>query len=190
MKSADILGNLTSALYRLQKCREFAQLVPEVRVNIAYALPGAATTEEVAAIDGRITVIEGMPHACGLPAWGASDHLARRIIEIRKFAPDVNAVINFKFDDRILAAVRLYAKAKSISLGSVERAAEPREFSAEDGRSMPWKVRRLYEKYGEIPPLFYEDAGWGKEPLFLALGKDAVEVADTACEIAVLYLKQ
>jgi len=51
-------------------------------------------------------------------------------------------------------------------------------------------VRRLYEKYGEIPPRFYEDAGWGKEPLFLALGKNAVEVVDTACEIAVLYLKQ
>ena len=52
---------------------------------------------------------------------------------------------------------------------------------------MPWKVKQLFIKYGAMPRLFYEGAGWGKEPLFLALGLDAIEVAATAIEIARRY---
>jgi predicted fused transcriptional regulator/phosphomethylpyrimidine kinase len=35
-----------------------------------------------------------------------------------------------------------------------------------------------------VTRLFYEGDGWGKEPLFVALGSDAVEVVDMACAIA------
>jgi predicted fused transcriptional regulator/phosphomethylpyrimidine kinase len=186
----EILGNLTAAVNMLESCQAFAALVPEVRVNLAYALRDAKANEEVAAIDGRITVVRGFPLACGRPTWGASDHLSRRIIEIRKYASDFNAVINFKYDQQILATARHYAQKKGILFGSVEREEEPDEYSTRDGKSMPWKVRRLQEKYGKIPQLFYEDAGWGKEPLFLALGKNAVEVASIACDIAELYKQQ
>jgi hydroxymethylpyrimidine/phosphomethylpyrimidine kinase len=49
---------------------------------------------------------------------------------------------------------------------------------------MPWKVKQLVTKYGRVSRLFYEGPGWGKEPLFLTIGKDAVEVASVAIEIA------
>ena len=35
-----------------------------------------------------------------------------------------------------------------------------------------------------IPKLFYESEGWGKEPLFVLLGEDALQVALEAAEIA------
>jgi predicted fused transcriptional regulator/phosphomethylpyrimidine kinase len=38
-----------------------------------------------------------------------------------------------------------------------------------------------------VPRLFYEGEGWGKEPLFVALGKNAIEVVDIAIEIARRY---
>jgi predicted fused transcriptional regulator/phosphomethylpyrimidine kinase len=41
--------------------------------------------------------------------------------------------------------------------------------------------------YGGVPRLFYEGSGWGKEPLFFALGNDAVEVTSIAIEIARRY---
>jgi predicted fused transcriptional regulator/phosphomethylpyrimidine kinase len=41
-----------------------------------------------------------------------------------------------------------------------------------------------------MPRLFYEEADWGKEPLFLALGKDAVEVTSMAIEIAKDYSRR
>jgi predicted fused transcriptional regulator/phosphomethylpyrimidine kinase len=71
-----VLGNLVTAVHMLENCPEFTSLIPEVRVNLAYALPNAKITEDVAAVEGRITAVHGHPSAAGMPAWGASDHLA------------------------------------------------------------------------------------------------------------------
>ena len=187
--SEKILGNLIQAVDLLEKSREFAYLMPEVRVNIVYALPNAKSSKEVAAVDGRITVVRGYPRAAGLPVWGASDHLARLIIESRKYAPSINAGINFKCDRQIIEIVKKYAREKGISSGWIDRTQEPDEVSLKDGSSMPWKIKQLVRQCGEVPSLFYEGDGWGKEPLFVALGDNAVEVARMAIEIAREYKK-
>jgi predicted fused transcriptional regulator/phosphomethylpyrimidine kinase len=179
-----VLGNLVSAVEMLQGCPEFSYLVPEVRVNLVYALPGAKTPSDVAAIDGRITVVRGLPHASGLPRWGASDHMARLLIEVRKYNPAINAGINFKCDAVVMGVVQEYCSERDILFGGIDRSKEPASVAERDGDSMPWKVDQLFTRYGSIPRLFYEGEGWGKEPLFVALGKDAVEVASIAIEIA------
>jgi len=183
-KADAVLGNLLSAVHLLQSCKEFAALIPEVRVNIAYALPDARTPQQVAAVEGRITVVGGMPHATGMPGWGASDHLARRILEVRKYDAEINAAINFKCDQAIIEVVQSYSSQRGLLFGWLDRSEEPKAAMQTDGASMPWKVKQLVAKYGAVPRLFYEGAGWGKEPLFLALGKDAIEVASVAIEIA------
>jgi len=182
-----ILGNLTQAVNNLQGCREFSLLMPEVRVNVVYALPGAKSGREVAAIDGRITVVRGYPFASGSPAWGASDHMARLIIEARKYNTDVNAGVNFKCDSEIIKVVKTYAKENKLVFGWIDRTGEPSEVSARDGRSMPWKVKQLVDQSGRLPDVFYEGDGWGKEPLFVVLGIDAVSVVKMATAIARKY---
>ncbi len=182
-----ILGNLVSAVHILQSCPDFIFLIPEVRVNLAYALPDATTPKEVAAVEGRITVVGGLPHAAAMPAWGASDHLARRIIEARKYDTSVNAALNFKCNEEIIDVVQKYCSERGLLFGWLDRHDEPKDASSLDGTSMPWKVKQLFTKYGALPRLFYEGAGWGKEPLFLTLGKDAVEVATIAVDIAHRY---
>ena len=182
-----VLGNLTRAVEILHNCPEFALLVPEVRVNLAYALPGAKKSAEVAAVDGRITVVKGLPRASGLPGWGASDHMARLIIEVRKYDPAVNAGINFKCDADIIEVVKEYCSEQGILFGWIDRTREPAEVTEQDRSSMPWKIKQLQTNYGSIPRLFYEGDGWGKEPLFVAIGNDAVEVAGIAIEIARRY---
>lgn len=186
-ESEAILGNLVSAVNRLQDCPEFATLIPEVRVNLVFARPDARTPREVAAVEGRITVVEGRPHAPGMPAWGASDHLARRVIEMRKYDAEINAALNFKCDPAIINVVQEYCAEHGLLFGWLDRADEPPEVMEKDGASMPWKVKRLVTKYDAVPRLFYEAANWGKEPLFLALGQDAVAVAAMAVEIARRY---
>jgi len=179
-----VLGNLVSAIEMLQSCPEFSYLIPEVRVNLVYALPEAKTPSEVAAIDGRITVVRGLPHAAGMPRWGASDHMARLLIEVRKYDPTINAGINFKCDAVVTKVVQEYCSERDILFGCIDRSKEPAAVAERDRASMPWKVEQLFTRYGSIPRLFYEGEGWGKEPLFVALGNDAVEVASTAIEIA------
>ena len=182
-----VLGNLVRAIYLLQDCPEFAALIPEVRVNLAYALPRARTPDDVAAVDGRITAVRGYPHASGLPRWGASDHMARLIIEVRQYDNALNAGINFKCDAAIIEVVQKYCAEKGITFGWIDRTGEPEEVAGPDRNSMPCKIKQLATNYNGIPRLFYEGEGWGKEPLFVALGSDAVEVAGTAIEIARRY---
>ncbi len=182
-----VLGNLVTAVNMLQGCPEFTSLIPEVRVNLVYALPQAKTPQEVAAVEGRITAVQGLPHAAGMPTWGTSDHLARRILEVRQYDPEINAAINFKYDEVMVEVVREYCSEQGLLFGWLDRTKEPAEVSEHDRASMPWKVKQLVESFGAVPRLFYEGEGWGKEPLFLALGKDAVEVVSIAIEIARRY---
>ncbi|MBN1374626.1 MAG: phosphomethylpyrimidine kinase [Dehalococcoidia bacterium] len=184
-----ILGNVTQAMDNLRKCKDFACLMPEVRVNIVYAMPGAKTGKQVAAIEGRITVVNGFPYASGLPKWGASDHMARLVIEARKYNKSVNAGINFKCDKTIIKIVKEYARGKKLRFGWIDRTREPDDAADIDGMSIPWKVKYLIEQNGAVPDLFYEGDGWGKEPLFFALGSDALSVASVAGEIAAKYKK-
>ena len=182
-----ILGNLVVAVTMLEDCPEFALLIPEVRVNLVCALPGAKTRQDVAAVEGRITAVRGRPHASGLPAFGASDHMARLIIEARKYDPAINAGINFKCDKTIIEVVKEYCLTKGLLFGWIDRTKEPLEVIERDGASMPWKIGEMVRSSGGLPRLFYEGDGWGKEPLFVALGSDAVEVTTMAMEIARRY---
>jgi len=188
--SERILGNVLDAVDKLQSCNNFAYLMPEVRVNIVYALPGARSYKDVAAVEGRITVVNGYPYASGLPKLGASDHMARLVIEARKYNKGLNAGINFKCDKQIIKIVKQYAGKKKLKFGWIDRTVEPREAADIDGRSIPWKVQYLIEQNGVVPDLFYEGDGWGKEPLFFALGVDAIAVVETAIEIADMYSKK
>ena len=182
-----VLGNLVVAVTMLEDCPEFALLIPEVRVNLVCALPGAKTRQDVAAVEGRITAVRGHPHASGLPAFGASDHMARLIIEARKYDAVINAGINFKCDKTIIEVVKEYCLKKGLPFGWIDRTKEPMEVIEHDGASMPWKIGELVRSSGGLPRLFYEGDGWGKEPLFVALGSDAVEVTTMAMEIARRY---
>lgn len=185
-----IMGNMVRAVEMLQNCPEFSCLMPEVRVNLAYALPEAKTSEDVAAIDGRITVVQGLPHAAGITRWGASDHMARLIMEIRKYEPSINAGINFKCDAAIIDVVKKYCSEQNILFGKIDRTEEPAEITEQDGASMPWKIKQLVTSSGGAPGLFYEGDGWGKEPLFVAIGSNAVEVTAVAIDIAHRYCKR
>ncbi len=185
-----VMGNLCVAVERLQRCKDFSLLMPEVRVNVVHALPGAQGPSQVAAIDGRITVVNGYPLASGMPKWGGSDHMARLVIEARKHNPGVNAGINFKCDDGIIKVVKKYAREKKLVFGWIDRTCEPDEVSKADGMSMPWKIKQLVRIGGRMPDIFYEGDGWGKEPLFVALGIDAVSVVKTAMDIARRYARE
>lgn len=185
-----IMGNLARAVNMLQESAEFARLMPEVRVNLVYALPDARTGKDVAAIDGRITVVRGLPYASGLPTWGGSDHMARLIIETRKYDPEINAGINFKCDADVIEVMKQYCTEKGHLFGWIDRTIEPAEIAEKDRSSMPWKIKQLVDSSGGVPKLFYEGDGWGKEPLSVALGDTAVEVASTAIEIAQRYQRK
>ncbi len=91
----DMFGRMTIGLEEIEACREFVSLIPEVRTNLVFAQPHAKTPDEVMAVDGRITIINGLPRAAGRVRFGESGHMARLIIELMKTDPSVRAGIDF-----------------------------------------------------------------------------------------------
>jgi hydroxymethylpyrimidine/phosphomethylpyrimidine kinase len=186
----EVLGNLVRAVHILEASEAFASLIPEVRVNIVYALSNASKIEDVAAIDGRITLVKGKVRAVGYPRFGASDHMARLIIEVMKYDRSYRAGINFAWSPELSDFLKSYALEKGWSFAWIDRTKEPEEVMKVDGKSMPWKVQELLKAgRGKIPKIFYESAGWGKEPLFVLLGENAVKVALEVIDISEAWTK-
>jgi thiamine-phosphate diphosphorylase len=175
---------LDEAVRMLEGCREFSALVPEVRVNIVYAPEGAERPDQVLGVDGRITVVDGMPKASGPIRAGVSDHMARLVIETSRHDPSIRAGLNFRWNEAISKHVQGYCTTNGLAFGCIDRAVEPKELIGKDKGSIPWKVKHLVAACGIVPPVFYESRGWGKEPLFFLVGPDPAGVAIRAIEIA------
>ena len=112
-------------------------MIPEVRTNLVYASPDAVTRNDVLAIDGRITVVDGMPHAAGKPRFGASSHMARLIIEIRKVDPSIRAGMDFSNDPKLAKWLEVYCKSKGWVFSVIDRRNEPEDIKEAEGASMP-----------------------------------------------------
>lgn len=180
-----VLDELQEAVQVLERCALFALLIPEVRTNLAYALEDAESVNDIAAVEGRITVVRGFPKAAGPVKFGASSHLARLILELRKYDQSIRSALNFRWDEKILGRVENYCSKKRLFLGAIDRSQEPLEVRKNEGASVKWKVKTLVESSGgRVPKIFYETPGWGKEPLFLLVDTDPLAVVATAVDIA------
>ena len=180
-----ILGNLVRAVEMLKASEVLAEFVPEVRMNIAYALPSAKSVNDVAAIPGRITTYKGLLIINNYPAFGASDHLARAIIEAQKYDPSIRAAINFKYTPELCDWLEKFSSSEELNMVCVDRTEEPPDASEVDGHSMPWKIRKAVELGQEkVPDLIGETEAPGKEPLFKLFGTSTTDVANKLIKIA------
>lgn len=183
-----VLGNMVRAIEKLQASSSFARLIPEVRTNLVYALPDATSPEHVAAVAGRITVVDGLPKAAGPPRFGASSHMARFIIGIRENEPEKRAGINFAYNPELGEWLAQYCKEHQLTVGRIDRSKEPEDRKKREGESMPWKVKEaLRSTGGRIPNMAYETGAVGKEPVSVLLGRSAVEVVDDVIRLSDAY---
>jgi predicted fused transcriptional regulator/phosphomethylpyrimidine kinase len=138
----DMYGRMAIALDIIEGCQEFAALIPEVRTNLVYARPGAKTRFEVLAVDGRITVVNGQPHAAGKPRFGASSHMARLIVEIGKRDPSIRAGIDFANDPKLAKWLVGYCKTKGWTFSVIDRRNEPEEIKEAKAHPCPGRWPR------------------------------------------------
>ncbi len=187
----EMYGKMAVAQNILEGCQEFASLIPEVRTNLVYARAKAKTRFEVLAVEGRITIVNGLPYAAGKPRFGASSHMARLMIEIRKADPTIRAGIDFANDPALAKWLEDYCRTKGWVFSVINRRNEPEEIKEAEGASMPWKVAEAIRAAGGcVPKIFYETGAIGKEPVSVLVGKDPIEVAEQVCEIARLYYEE
>ncbi len=186
--AVEVHGKMAIALDTLERCAAFAPLIPEVRSNLVYARPHAQTTDDVLAIDGRITVVNGLPKGAGKPRFGASSHMARLILELARSDPSIRAGVNFASNPPLMKWLKEYCETQGWVFSVIDRSTEPEEVKETEGASMPWKIKEAIKAAGErVPKVFYETGAVGKEPVSVLVGKDPIEVTDEICEIARRY---
>ncbi len=186
--AVEMRGKMAIALEIIEECAAFVPLIPEVRTNLVYAQPHAQTPADVLAIDGRITVVNGLPKGAGKPAFGASSHMARLVIELSKSDPSIRAGINFASNPPLVKWLEEYCAAHGWVFSVIDRRAEPEKIKETEGASMPWKVKEAIRAAdGRVPKVFYETGAIGKEPVSVLVGKDPISVAKEMCELARRY---
>jgi hydroxymethylpyrimidine/phosphomethylpyrimidine kinase len=80
----------------------YSELVPEVRTNIAVSKKDAKNLNQIAGVEGRITLVNGLPVASGPIKFGATNHTGRLLLEAKKYDNDINVVINIKYKPEII----------------------------------------------------------------------------------------
>jgi hypothetical protein len=110
-RNVTLLGEKKENIELLKKAilllssKEVSLITPEVRMNIAYATKDALTKSDVAAIPGRITVINGKIRAWEEPEYGSSKHLSELLLNKIKHS-QYRAVMNIKYDSQILKRIK------------------------------------------------------------------------------------
>jgi len=158
-------------------------LIPEVQMNIAYALPKPYLRglSDVAAIPGRIVKLDGRGvKAVSTPEFGASKHLAKALIKVMEFNPEVRAVINVRYGEDILNT----ARGLGLTISYYDRSEEPPEVKAVEGATIPWGVEQAVRRVGYVPDIIYHKGDYGKEAMITIFGRNPMDVVTKLINIA------
>ena len=174
----DVLDELRAALENFLK-HPAGRLIPEIRSNLGFALPGAARVEEVAAVPGRISQIGDRLTAVTEPAFGASRHVAKVILAACRHHPEIRSAMNIRHDPEILAAC------EKLGFGSAvfSRAEEPTDVREKEGSSLEWGTNRALTGLSFAPDIVGDEGGMGKEPIIRVLGRNPMDVVEKVLAI-------
>jgi hydroxymethylpyrimidine kinase / phosphomethylpyrimidine kinase / thiamine-phosphate diphosphorylase len=149
-------------------------LIPEVQMNVGFALPGAKGTEDVAAFPGRI----GRHHEGLLvkeePEFGASSHVARLILTFMGHYPHMRSAANLRFSEAMVKR----ARTSGLRTASFDRQAEPEEIKAAEGKGLDYLVENVLKTVKSPPDIIYDRGGVGKEPMIRLFARDPLELIE------------
>lgn len=144
------------------------EYIPEVGVNIGYAIPSAKRLKDVCAVDGRIVKARDKLVRCGCIDFGVSKHVASIILAAMSFDQDTRCAMNLRYSKENIEK----CKKAGFKIGSFDRTLEP----ANAKSTMEWGTSQAIRRLGSIPDIIYDTGGKGKEPMIRILGKTPKDV--------------
>ena len=168
------LEEVWTAAQLLVNNKKFVKLLPEVGTNVAMALPGAKTREEIVGLSDRIVRTGDLAHLTGFPVLGGSEHVANVVLTAMRHDSNIRAGLNFRFSDD---AIRVCRKLK-LRVAEFDRSKEPR-----GAKTMIWGTKQAIKK-AVVPDIIFDRGAPGKEAMIRLLGRSAVGIAKTALKIS------
>jgi len=174
-----VLRELGEALHRLE-AEPLGDLIPEVRSNLGYALPGARGFDEVAAVPGRISQEGRRILVFRQPAFGASRHIARVILAAMRHEPEMRSAMNIRHSAGIIEA----CQRAGLTLARFDRREEPKEIKEREGSTLEWGTDKAISSLGKLPDAVFDEGDLGKEPMVRILGRSPLEVVEKLLRVA------
>ncbi|WP_028893918.1 PfkB family carbohydrate kinase [Syntrophorhabdus aromaticivorans] len=148
------------------------ECIPEVQMNIGYAIETPEGTEDVAAFPGRIGHHRGKVYFKGEPEFGASSHVARLIVNFAKHYPSIRACANVRYDRSFLKR----ARDKGFHVVFFDRKQEPEKIRQTEGKSLEFLVERVARDTENPPDIIYDEGDVGKEPIIRLFARNPLEL--------------
>lgn len=167
----EALNDLQVAAKRLSKlnCVEF---VPEVQMNMGYAVADAKGIEDVAAFPARIGRRSDSIYFREDPEFGASSHVARLILTYIRYYPHMRACVNIRYDEAILSK----AKEHDMHVVFFDRKKEPSKVRGAEGKSLDYLVDIILRRVTAPPDIIYDKGDIGKEPIIRLFARNPLEL--------------
>jgi len=144
--------------------------IPEVGINVGYALAKAKNQKDICSIDGRIvkTLCGGI--RSGKICFDASKHIASVILAVMSFNSDIRCALNLKYSKEIIKQ----CKKVGFSMGSFNRKYEPSAVSS----TLDWGTKEAITQLNYIPDIIYDTGAVGKEPMIRLLGRNPKDLIE------------
>ncbi|MEC7167408.1 MAG: thiamine-phosphate synthase family protein [Candidatus Thermoplasmatota archaeon] len=156
-----LIRRLEWAIGRLD-ARTIMPVLPNVGMNIAACLQTANSVDEVAAVPGKITSVDGELRTHGKPQFGSSKHLAELLLEARNIDASKSAIIN----------IRPPGDYEGTDIDAVQEACN----------QLGWKLadadRNGLENPNSNVDVILDIGDFGWEPSLYVLGQSPLEVVD------------
>ena len=186
-QNIEVINQIKEVYNYISKSKKFSILIPEVRMNISGSLQSATTQEDIAAIEGRITLINGYPQASGEIKFGVSDHTARLILSAKEYDKSINFVTNLKYNPDWIKAIQ---DNTDLDLQEIIRENQPLEIKKKEFSTMQWLIKESVERSGKIPDIIWDKGAMGKEPIIRLFGKNSKNIIEKLEKIITAIEKQ
>ena len=166
-----VIKALKEASARLQALN-MVELIPEVQMNMGYAIRDARGTEDVAAFPGRIGHSHGKVCFKGTPEFGVSSYVARLIVTYMNYHPHIRACANLRYDATFIERARL----SGLHVRQSDRRRGPGNSKGTEGRSLDVLADNALKGANRPPDIIYDTGDMGKEPIIRLFARDPAEL--------------
>ena len=162
----EVLALLTRVVSTLGQSMS-ERLIPSGGAQVGYAIRGARDKGGVAAVDGRIVVLDGKP-CIGPCTFGCDEEIARALVTVMHFDPHRRSAALIRFSDRVL---QMLDDDLFLECASYDPKKAPGGIS-----TMDWGIASCCR--GEVPDVIFPSGADDGEGMILILGEDPNDVAN------------
>ena len=145
-------------------------LIPETGANLAFALPFAASVDDVCSLDGRLARAGKSARRVGFPAFGTPEPVASAVLAAMRSDRRVRSALNLRHSKPLLDLCRTLG----LKIGEYDPAREPKDSAS----TVEWGAGFAVRALGFVPDIISGEGAHGREPMMLVLGEYPQQVVD------------